>query len=336
MITTVQPKNSSSILFFFCFIKLNNKVEYSLIMSPSLGDNVAQVSYDAAQNVLATTSSITDKMRAITPSTDSVMLVVVVLSILVSLYVGYYLYKLFIKTSLETVTFIKSPVKVSQTTVKLVNMDEQLPPLRNGTEYAYSFWMYLNSFQKNSAPQMILFGGLSKDSPDTPIFYLDSDYVKFNASVKTNSSDSGCTDAVLSVDYIPRQRWVNVCLVVDNEFVQLFIDGELRKVLDTSEKTTMSVDGSMIECQNRLVKTNAPNIYAGNVSGFSVIDGFLSKVQFFNYVLTMDHVKMIYNAGPMHQNILTRIGVPLYGVRNPFYKIDEVTSDDDNVVSSNT
>lgn len=270
-----------------------------------------------------TASTVISKFKALVPTDNLVMMIVIVTGILISVYVGYYLYKIFLKTNLETVTLLKSPVKVPKSSVKLINSDTELPVLRNGTEYAYSFWMYLNSFEKNNDPQMILFGGSSNTDTDTPVFFLDGDYVKLNASVKTNSAKAGCTDAVLSVDYIPRQRWVNVCLVVDNEFVQLFVDGELRKVLDTSEKTTDS------QCENRLVRKRSENLYAGRTKGFSVIDGYLSKVQFFNYALTIDHVSMLYKSGPMYQNILTRIGVPMYGVRNPFYRIDEISDNDE-------
>lgn len=276
-----------------------------------------------ASTAASKVTQLVDMVKAFSPSNNVVMVVVIVTGLLLSVYVGYYLYTIFMKTNLETVTLLKAPVKVPKSSIKLINSNTELPVLRNGTEYAYSFWMYLNSFEKNTDPQMILFGGSSTLDTDTPVFFLDGDYVKLNASVKTNSEITECSNAVLSVDYIPRQRWVNVCLVVDNEFVQLFVDGELRKVLDTSEKT------ADVPCENRLVNKRSENLYTGKIDGYSVIDGYLSKVQFFNYALTIDHVSMLYKSGPLYQNILTRIGVPMYGVRNPFYRIDDISDTDE-------
>ena len=54
------------------------------------------------------------------------------------------------------------------------------------------------------------------------------------------------------------------------------------------------------------------------------LDGYMSKVQLFNYSLTIDHAKIIYKAGPLHKSILSMIGIPMYGLRNPFVRLDEV------------
>ena len=114
-----------------------------------------------------TTSSLMNNVKNFAPTDNVVMLVVIITGLIISVYVGYYLYKIFLKTNLETVTLLKSPVKVPKSSVKLINTDTELPVLRNGTEYAYSFWMYLNSFEKNKDSLSAMISDVSNEKADS-------------------------------------------------------------------------------------------------------------------------------------------------------------------------
>lgn len=136
----------------------------------------------------------------------------------------------------------------------------------------------------------------------------------------------GCGYFRMTIPYVPISRWVNISMVVDNDYVQLFMDGELRQVIDTKE---MFGDNSCVRGVSSLTKTT--NFYSGNPGlGGENLKGFISKLKFFNYALTIDHAKMVYNTGPVHQNILAKLGLPLYGVRNPFYRVDDQVEEDAN------
>jgi hypothetical protein len=127
---------------------------------------------------------------------------------------------------------------------------------------------------------------------------------------------NSANEDVLTINYLPLQRWVNIVLVVDNNFVQLFMDGELREVKDLS-KHTESMDTSIVE-------TPTGNMIVGANSKIPAFNGYLSKVQVLNYAVTIDHAKVVYKAGPLHRSVLAAIGVPTnYGIQNPFYRIDE-------------
>ena len=248
-------------------------------------------------------------------------------------------------------------IPVSESTV--INNDVDMPSLYNGKEYSYSVWFYVDSVSTGN-PKMILYRGNNSTNLQTatPIFYMSGDYVKLNVLVKTNKEAEhlpeganraslnnldaiqGCDFVRMSVDYVPMQRWVNAILVVDNEFVQLFFDGELIAVTDVSEKVKFegtyeenqtcngTNDNTSLCCDDRLVgmSSEGKNVYIGapNQAGADAIDGYISKVQFFNYAVTLDHAKVIYQAGPLHLSILNMIGLPLIGIRNPFYQIDSV------------
>lgn len=300
------------------------------------------------------------------PSQSIVTIALIVLVTGVSFYVMYHLYKIIMKTDLRTVTLLKNAIKVPQYRKMNINADVTMPSLYNGAEFSYSAWMYIESFNRTGKPQLVLYNGKGDSFSETisPVFYLDPEYVTLHVLLSTNKGARpgvhrgslenlhkyrDCDFVRLSVDYVPMQRWVNVALVVDNEYIQLFFDGELRKVIDITDKELIEnihdelrdiPKGADNLCENdnvccksenlccgkRLMNTNnGKQLYIGKIGTDEVFNGYLSKVQFFNYAITVDHAKIIYKSGPLHQSMLGRIGLPMYGLRNPFYKID--TSD---------
>lgn len=299
------------------------------------------------------------------PSQSIVTIALIILVTGVSFYVMYHLYRIIMKTDLRTVTLLKNAIKVPQYRKLNINSDITMPSLYNGAEFSYSTWMYIESFNRSGKPQLVLYNGKG-DSFETvsPVFYLDPEYVTLHVLLSTDKAPRtgvnrgtlenlhkhrDCDFVRLSVDYVPMQRWVNVALVVDNEYVQLFFDGELRKVVDITDKELIEnihpdiqkdskgLDDLCVDdnvcckpentcCGKRLMNTNTgKQLYIGKIGTDEVFNGYLSKVQFFNYAITVDHAKILYKSGPLHQSMLGRIGLPMYGLRNPFYKID--TSD---------
>ena len=315
-------------------------------------------------------SKATDAISKITGNAMTIILFFLVLSL--TIYVIIHLVKTFNKTDLKTVTLLKKPVRVPTSSLDTINNDIDMPNLYNGKEYSYSVWFYVDNFQHNSAPKLILYRGDDQGikSNTTPIFYMSPDYIELNVLVKTDKSpQSGmprgslkeihknrdCDYIKLTVPYVPMQRWVNAILVVDNEYAQLFFDGELRKVVDVTAQETIEhynhPDGTTDErkngddlckdenqccdktvkcCGSRIIGSSTPgkNLYIGKSSFDEAIDGYMSKVQFFNYAVTVDHAKIIYQSGPLHMSILSMIGLPLFGLRNPFYRIDNVKADE--------
>ena len=154
---------------------------------------------------------------------------------------------------------------------------------------------------------------------------LDTPLTDFN----TIAAHVGCGYFRMTIPYVPISRWVNISMVVDNDYVQLFMDGELRQVIDTKESFKYNPTNAVCTTGvSSLTKTT--NFYSGKPVNGENLKGFISKLKFFNYALTIDHAKMVYNTGPVHQNILAKLGLPLYGVRNPFYRVDDQVEEDAN------
>jgi len=274
---------------------------------------------------------------------------IIIAVVIVSLYVVYHLYQMFNKTDLRTVSLLKNVIKISQSDVEIINEDVKIPPLFHGTEFSYSLWMYIDSYDITGRPKLIMYcgEGTTFDSA-SPIFYMDPNYNSLHVLVKTKSiqadetikkdrsldtihKSTHCDYIRLSIEYVPTQRWINATLVVDNEYVQLFMDGELRKVVDVTEKTIIQpnqINSTPVTCDQRVVSSGiGSKVFSGRKGAQEAVDGYLSKIKFFNYAVTVDHAKMIYNTGPLEQRLLSRLGLPLYGIRNPFYSIEMKVDD---------
>lgn len=290
---------------------------------------------------------------------NTITIALTVMATALIIYLMYHVYTILKKTDLKTVTFLKTAKKINSGAIDTLNSSVDMPLLHNGTEFSYSFWMYVNDFVPTGSPKLVLFNGKNNNSitDATPIFYMDPEYVSLHVLLKTNLPTQqlrrnlndlhtlkDCDYVRMNVPYVPMNRWVNVTLVVDNQFAQLFFDGELRKVIDINESRLIEnkgwVDDSKDGCtspaccdtnniccnKTTLSKNLGTFLSTGKLVGGSneVLDGYLSQVRFFNYAITIDHAKVIYQTGPIHQSILSNVGVPMYGIRNPFYDLNKV------------
>lgn len=290
--------------------------------------NVANAQVTNVANTSKNTfSSMTDSFKSATSSNLGVVVIAGVLFFVI-VYVMVYIYQQYNSTSLKTVTMLKKPTKVPTNSLLNISINEALPELYNGKEFSYSAWMYVDGDNlENTTSNKFVMGRMDSKgniATATPLIVLDKSLNKLYVYIKkVNSNINNINDipdvtgdTTLTISYLPLQRWVNIIIVVDNNFMQLFMDGELREVKDLTENQSMSQNSSVIT-------TPVGNIMVGSANNLPAFNGYLSKVQAFNYAVTIDHAKVIYKAGPLHKSILSTIGVPYYGVQSPFYRIDE-------------
>jgi hypothetical protein len=257
------------------------------------------------------------------------LIAVITLMFIITIYVIMYIWKTYKSTSLKTVTMVSTPVQLTENGgFKNLSKEVTLPDMYNGNEFSYSFWVYVNSNTGNTvySDKHVMSRMTNTDDVSTanPIFFIDSDSNKLYAYVSYSSNNENVLvnnlpdmkENALVIDYLPIHRWVNIVLVVDNNYIQLFMDGELRQVKDFSSNGITP---------NKIPRPTQGNIVAGGNDTLISFDGYLSKVQCFNYALTLDHAKIVYKTGPLPKSILAALGVPAYGVRSPFYRIDTNT-----------
>lgn len=280
------------------------------------------------------------------------LLLVILFGIFV--FVLVYLLILYNRPSLLNYTLAPTPKKMDADTIKQLPNTDKLPTLSNGREYAYSFWVYLESVKSDGNYNLVFLRSPNNDSNylnnANPIVYLDKNSNKMVIKVRTASADTityenldsviegegtnnpitfhndNCKYATFKIDYVPLQRWVNIIINVNNNMLAIIMDGAIHSTRVLNEDN----DRCPGESASKLVSPTTGSIMIGNISeeinNLPAADGFISKVQFFNYSLkTPAHIQKIYNAGPVKSvGILQKLGLPLYGIRNPLYRIDEV------------
>jgi hypothetical protein len=89
-----------------------------------------------------------------------------------------------------------------------------------GLTYSYSGWVLVNDFGEGYGRRRTVF----KTGDDTPALYLDSTSNSFVFAVKT----FGATETIL-VPSVPALKWLHVGLVVDQQAVDIYINGTLRQ-----------------------------------------------------------------------------------------------------------
>jgi hypothetical protein len=135
---------------------------------------------------------------------------------------------------------------------------------------------------------------------------------------------------LISIDYVPLQRWVHVSFVVDNKLLTIYMDGEIYSVKSTDEykalrEQELDLRGNPIDVNVIVDKTDG-NLYVGknSVGNRNVMSGYLSRLQYYNFALPLTEVKRQYAQGPQKTGLFGLGGMDWnYGIRSPVYKLDE-------------
>jgi hypothetical protein len=166
--------------------------------------------------------------------------------------------------------------------------------------------------------------------------------------VETYFKDDLCHYPLMTVSYVPMQRWVHYAIVVDGEYIIVYQDGEINSVLNLANDKQCTKNNNRIPSNNTagyatdldaiqtvggITKTTG-DLNIGNIATLDSPDAVISRVLFFNYATTMQNIMELYNKGPMPQSVLSQLGIPMYGMRSPFYRIDSVDVSDANATSS--
>lgn len=89
-----------------------------------------------------------------------------------------------------------------------------------GLTYSYSGWVLVNDFGAGYGQRRTIF----KTGDDSPALYIDSTSNSFIVAVKT----FGSTETIL-IPSVPAMKWMHVGIVVDQQAVDVYINGTLRQ-----------------------------------------------------------------------------------------------------------
>lgn len=237
-------------------------------------------------------------------------LMVVVVAVGVFAALAFTVYQI-LSTNLKVVTLLDEPVHaISQPKT----VADKIPAMKNGKEFSLSFWVYVEAQRNTSSLKKVLHVGDGGDSY-SPLVMLDRATNKMYVALRTMSSvgdtktalstysvarrdpsdpGTGTTDppynnfVILEVEYVPLARWINVVVVLDNDIVTLYLDGDIYSV---SPVTRFATNGVVADPSGSLG-------VGSSTQGFS---GYVSNVQVANYAFSVFHARALYRAGPVRR-----------------------------------
>lgn len=277
------------------------------------------------KNSLAAYDAVNKRATQMFGEVSSVALLIMGALLIICAVVGFIVYKI-TRTDLQSVVVVSAPMRLynMNTSTRIIN-ESLLPPTLNGQEFTYSFWIYLIEYTQVSLPRVIFYRG-NKDRPN-PIVGMDPNTNRLTFAVRVSTSQlvTEAHEALTNpakkymhvvCDYVPLQRWVNITVTVQDTMLTLYLDGEIytvSNVYDLQAKDPTTVRPT--------ISGTTGSITVGSDNN-ATTRGYISRLQFCNYAVMPDDVRTIYNAGPTSSSLMTRLGLPSYGVRSPLYKVD--------------
>jgi hypothetical protein len=165
----------------------------------------------------------------------------------------------------------------------VVNLNQTVPSVvvnDNPSSYQYSFgsWVYVNSWNNNNYKPLLTI-------PNQFSLYLDQTTPTLFFEVSQNcggNSQLNPTPKITITDDFPLQRWTYVTVVVDNYFIDLYLDGKL-------------VQSIKLNCMQS-IPTGAVSIHMGGSPAITN-DIMLAKVYRWSYTLAPRDVWNNYISG---------------------------------------
>lgn len=163
---------------------------------------------------------------------------------------------------------------------------------RNGSEFTFSYWMYIDGrewnyrfgewkhiFHRGTSPILPIDGEttggeneqITKLTTQMPAFWLSPKENTLNCSLTTG--DSG--EERITIEDIPINKWINVVLVVGNNSGNLYMDGKLYRTVNLMKTLNATKDA----------------VYVNYFGGFG---GKMAYLQYFDRALTPKEVEDLY------------------------------------------
>ena len=149
-------------------------------------------------------------------------------------------------------------------------------------QYTYGVWVYVNSWSNNSNKPIFTVPNqinvyLDKTSPT---LYVD---INQNCSATSGQAAGSRTPPMAVTDNFPMQRWTYVSIVVDNFFVDMYLDGKMMKSMK-------------MNCMQYMPSAKNASVYLGG-SPTVVSDIKVTKMYRWSYVLAPQDVWKNYMSG---------------------------------------
>jgi hypothetical protein len=309
-----------------------------------LNKNTSEISSKVYNNISDNTSSAITNIRNIYDNSlnNNTLYIGLLIVIIIAILIAYVLYTYIGNVLFAKVKNIVQGTKIPVVCSKLNKFEADINTTSNGTRRSYTFWIYINDMnayrgQYKHVAALSYNGKRFEPENCSPHIFLDKEdnklYIRFNDNSKKtfNKNDDNIIKYLktgIIIPYIPLQRWVHVAVVCNTtafkSYIYAYVDGDLVKSLNNNDRLVVVNTSTKVEYKNIDLNTSG-FLYTGGTEGYDGVvgtgfSGLVSKFTSFNYELNQMDIYNDYNAGPI-DGLLAKLGLGLYGIRNPIYKI---------------
>jgi hypothetical protein len=302
-------------------------------------------------------SKVASKLGSVVAKSGAVAVFVVVTLMLIVLIVAYVVWRMY-QSEQESALVLVNPRRLNGQAKEFTFSTAKMPALYVGQDYSYSMWIYLSDMVATSQHKVVLMRKGQPNSPPSvqeslkaanPVVFMDKAVNKMYICARTTRPPDGAATTldtlakkegaswlVATVDYVPLQRWVNVAFTVSNGSMTVYVDGSIYTVenLDDLKIPTVTGQGPQRPPTRPMFAPSTGDVIIGNpaipVDLSDDVTGFVARVEFFNYAITMERTKSVFNKGPSSatKGIASAIGIPDYALRSPVYRVDDSNADE--------
>jgi hypothetical protein len=139
-------------------------------------------------------------------------------------------------------------------------------PIKNspsGTRYAYGIWIYVNSWDTSIAKTIYARNDNIKLYFDNITPTLKCDITMNNSTMQTPS-----VRTVEITDSFPLQKWTQIIVSLDNQYLDAYLDGKLLKSARIYEETATSKDMPKVPSASGAMSLGGGTIFDAYVSKF--------------------------------------------------------------------
>lgn len=157
--------------------------------------------------------------------------------------------------------------------VTLYRSDNQ----EGGAVFSYSFWFVIENMDYNFGKWKHMFhkGNRTGNPNRAPGVWIHKDKNAIRVYMNTFNEMYEYVD----IDNIPIKRWVHCVIILNGKFLDVYINGYLRKRVELSS----------------MAKQNFGDLYLSMNGGF---DGYLSKMRYYRKALNYNQIESITKEGP--------------------------------------
>ena len=214
-------------------------------------------------------------------------------------------------TDFKTIILSQNPNVPGSKEVHLSN-DE-----RSGIEFSYSFYLYVNpsSFTEHNGLLHIFHKGYSSQFPLlAPGVYMRSDTNTLRVYMNTYKTWNNYVE----VDNIPVSKWVHVTIVCNNNSLEIFINGNLKKKLSFDGYPPYQNYQDIVCFSQKIINmtsnASVPSLDEGGFVVKGAMKGLISNLTYYSYALCYAEIQTIMAEGPSSKmdSALDLANVPPY------------------------